>query len=788
MQLKPNIHAHQKKCVGCPFRGPKVGSKGDPKSNIVFVAESPGVIEVKQKKPLVGPSGRIFHQFVPEDMGYVLNALECMPLKALKNDKSMNLGASCCRDRLLKQVTAYPRRIIVAMGNSALRSLTGDFSLKITQVRGRLIPSPYAEIGILPIVHIAALMRGSGNWRQWKQDINYAVDIAHGRDPIPYEPADVQIIPKNIRREEMGNLFALMTYENNELTGDLETTGFDHISDRILSLGITPGNDTGISYCFYPYHFPLLRRYLQSRKISWAWHNGKFDVKFLHQVGIRARVDDDTMLLSYALDELGGVHDLETVSADTIGAPDYKHMLDPYLPNKYTSYSVIPSGVLAEYQAIDTANTARIRPILRRRVARDPDLELLYTRTLIPASPMLAWVENNGIYVDQGRLDENEGFFLDMKNKVAAEITELTGYVLNPASPKQVSRLLFQGYKFPNRAKGSTAEDVLLRLQKDTEHPIFGLILKHRKAVKMYGTYVKGIRKFVHEDTSRLHATYLIHGTRTGRLAARNPNMQNPPRIPQIRGTFMAAPGCELVEVDLKQAELCSLAALSGDEGMCGIYNTGGDIHREVAMALFPGWDTLIDKDLKKEQRVKTKNVNFGIVYGISEFGLQGEIGGTLSESRRMLSEWFDRFPDAAEFIEMCRQTPMRNQIITTCFGRKKRVGLVSRSNIGFLKNEAANFPHQSIASDITLHAAMRTWRILRSWGVKIVNLVHDSIIMEVPITSGDELRMRASRLVAYQLRQVPIDWGITEVPFMADMEYGQRWGSLEEYKGDLYG
>jgi len=771
-------HLPQHVCKGCPFKGPKVGSKGDP--------ASPVVQEVRSMIPLSGPSGRIFHQFIPDDdSAYVLNALECSPLATLKNEKSMNAAGLCCQDRLLEKVGAHHRRIIVAMGNSAVRALTGDWGLKITKIRGRLIDSPLAELGILPIVHIAALMRGGGSFRQWKQDIQYGLELGLGGSPRPYTPAEVQIIPPDATQADIDFLFEQLLYESNELTGDIETTGFDHISDRILSLGITPANDKGISYCFYPHHFPLLRSYLESPEISWCWHNGKFDIKFLRRAGILARTDDDTMLLSYVLDEEGGVHDLETVSSDILGAPDYKHMVKPYLPNKQASYELIPLPILAAYQAIDTSNTAQLRAILRERVRADPTLEALYTDTLLPASEMLTQVEENGICTDPQRLDDNEEFFASMKAEMNEEINELIGYEINPGSPKQVSRLLFRKYKFPNRKKGSTDKSVLEKLQKATEHPIFGLIMKHRKAVKMHGTYVKGLRRYIHEDTNRIHATYLIHGTRTGRLAARNPNMQNPPRLPQVRGTFVAAPGGELVEVDLKQAELCCLAAFSEDEELLEIYNTGGDLHDEVAQTLFPGWHA--EREGAKEQRVKCKNVNFGIVYGITKFGLHGQIGGPLEEADRMLKGWYKRFSGAADFINMCRAAPMNNQTLTTCFGRKKRVGLVTRQNISFLQKEASNFPPQSISSDITLHAAIRTWKELYGYGIRIVNLVHDSIIMEVPITKDNHLREFAIRVVATELRQVPIDYGITNVPFIADAEYGHRWGSLKKYTGEMY-
>lgn len=779
-----SIHKPQARCEGCPFRGPKVGSKGDPTSPIVIVGESPGAMEVRAGEPLVGPSGIVFHQFVPDDGSvFVMNAMECSPLKALKNPKTLKKGTACCQGHILKKIALHPRRIIIAMGNAALHSLTGDYSLKITQVRGRLIPSPLAELGIMPIVHIAALMRGGGSFRQWKQDIQYAMDLGLGGDMIEYNEAVEEIIPNDSTQEEIDILFDRFTCGTDELTGDIETTGFDHIQDDILSLGVTVGDDPTRGYCFYPQLFPLIKKYLESPEISWAWHNGKFDIKFFHTLRIKARVDDDTMLMSYALDEEGGVHDLESVASDVLGAPSYKHMLKPWLPNKKSSYALVPPPVLAHYQAIDTANTAQIRTVYRRRIARDPALEKLYVETLIPASAMLTQVEENGIQIDVNRVKENETFFLDMKAEINQEINDLIGYEINPGSWQQVKRLLYTGYKFPNRYKGSTNEKALLALQKQTEHPIFGLILKHRKAVKMYGTYVKGLLKWVQPDTSRVHTTYMIHGTRTGRLSSREPNNQNPPRLAQIRGSYVSPEGRELIEIDLSQAELRNIACLSGDEVLIEIYNNDGDVHGELANYLFPGWDLRDDKGLKKEQRVKSKNVNFGIPYGITKFGLQGQIGGPLSEADAMLKGWDERFPQARAFLNKCRNAPANNQVITTCFGRKKRTGLVSGMNISFLMNEAANFPPQSISSDITLHAGIRTWRALLAMDVRIVNLVHDSLILESPITPGNVVTRKAIAMVQKEFTSIPIEYGLTQVPFKTDAEVGNRWGYLKDVK-----
>ena len=794
MRKKPVIpkeHRAQKKCVGCPFGGPKVGSKGDPKSPIVFVAESPGLEEVNQGAPLVGPSGRIFHTFVPEDGSiYVLNAMECKPPKKIKDEKTLSVAASCCHDRLIEKIQEHPRRLIVAMGNPAVRSLTGNYGLKITQIRGRLLESDLATLGIMPVVHVAALMRGTGSYRQWRQDIEYALELGNGASPREYLKAKATVVARDATRVKIEKAINAIRRGSKELTCDLETSSLDYRHGRILTIGITNHKNPGKSWCFFPEHLKALKPLFEDPSIKWCWHGGKFDIKWLRKKGIKAKVNDDTMLMSYTLDEsTGGVHDLETVAADVLDAPDYKWMVKPYLPNKDSSYELIPEPVLCDYMAIDVGNTAQIRPIYRERIRRDPKLEKLYTRTILPASELLAQVENNGFYVDQERLAANDKYYQDKIADVGTKITDILGYSINPNSYKQVGDVLFRDLRFPDKAKGSTAEPVINKLMKRRPHPFLKALLEYRGVSKAHGTYVKGIIKRL-DPNGRIYCDFWIHGTRTGRLSSRNPNMQNIPRDARLRGTFIASPGYILLEVDLSQAELRSLTALSGDPILMAIYNEGGDLHADLANYLFPGWDERNANPKTHaeayEQRVKCKNVNFGIMYGITEFGLMDQINSnpdrkpiTLREAREMIRGWYARYEVAAEFIAMCRSAPTSNMDINTHFGRRKRVGLVSRDNINFLKNEAANFPHQSIASDITLHAAIRSQSRLKRMGVKIVNLVHDSVVMEVP--QNYTKIQRAARIVSEEMRQVPIDWGIKKVPFVADAEVGDRWGSLEE-------
>jgi DNA polymerase-1 len=765
-----------KKCEGCPFGGPRVGSKGPLDARIIVVGESPGSEERRKGFPFAGPSGRVLHSIIPEDAALYINALECVPPKSTKKAAKLAQGTKACQQRLLDTIRAHPRKLIVALGNAAIQSLTGDFNLKITQIRGRLIKSELSELGIMPAIHPAALLRGTGSFRQFKEDLTKAWEWANNGLPIQYE-RPIAVIPRD-RGHAMRILSQLRKQPH--LTGDIETSSLSPLTGRILCLAIAITGKYG--YVFGEEYIDLCKPLLESKRIKWGWHNGKFDIQFFWKRGIQARVDDDTMLMSYALDENPGVHDLETVSSDVLDAPNYKHMLDQYLPTKDTSYEVIPREVLFDYAAIDVGNTARLRKILRARVKVDPRLERLYTKLLIPASKCLGHIETRGIYVDHEEVRRNgERLTIEMQ-QIREEIWEATGTAINLNSPAQLKVLLYEQLKYPNRFKGSTDEDALDALP---QTPIIVALKKYRKIAKQYGTYVqsllgregsKGVKaKVAHVGADgRVHATYLIHGTVTGRLASRKPNMQNIPRDSTIRGQFTAAPGYVLMECDLSQAELRSLACMSGDPRLIAIFLSGEDLHGTVAEYF---WGA----NYTDEQRVLAKNVNFGIIYGITGAGLAEQTGLTVVDATHYINMWYQSFPVAAAFIRRCRDTVGKMQVMSTAFGRLKRVGLVTKMNMWGLANEAANFPHQSTASDITLTAAIEVQPKLMLRDIWIVNLIHDAILLEVP--DRREHIAYAARLTTQTMQQVPTEEGLKRVPFLADVKVGKRWGSLSKIK-----
>ena len=245
----PEHHWPQVGCTDCPFGGPQCGSKGNPEADIVFVGESPGWQEIKQKAPLVGPSGNVFHQNIPKDMEdniYVLNAMECFPKKHLKDDPHMTYAIGCCHARLMAKITSHPRKIIVAMGNWAMRSLTGDTSLKIMAARGALIESPLAEIGIMPVIHMAALMRGTGSYKQFQEDIAYAIDLAKGKPLKSYIESEPYVVPLDSSYQDIKFFLRGST----STTADWETSSLNARQGYVLQLGITRDDDPSITWCF----------------------------------------------------------------------------------------------------------------------------------------------------------------------------------------------------------------------------------------------------------------------------------------------------------------------------------------------------------------------------------------------------------------------------------------------------------------------------------------------------------------------------------------------------------
>jgi DNA polymerase-1 len=421
-------------------------------------------------------------------------------------------------------------------------------------------------------------------------------------------------------------------------------------------------------------------------------------------------------------------------------------------------------------------------------VLADKHLIKAYTKVLIPGSNFLARVENNGMLVDLERNQANEVRLTEVLKGIQAKLDSITlaqfNKTVNINSPIQIATLLYEDLNV-EKIKGSTStgKDILAALPK---HEVVDLILSYRKGSKALGTYVQNLpsrwklkpRKWVigHiQIDGRVHCVYLLHGTVTGRLSSRKPNLQNIPRDPLLRSQFRAAVGNILFEVDLNQAELRCLAELSGDPGLMAIYldPEHPGLHHEVSVTLF-------GPDYTDEDKMKSKTVNFGIVYGRTGISIAEAFDLPAAEGDRWVSGWFKRFPIAADFIRSCREAPLNGKLLVTPFGRKRRFGVVTRQNKNGIQNEASNFLHQSIASDITLVANAKAVDDPR-YNSMPINVVHDSGLHE---TLDDESNLdQQVRIVKTYMEAEAKLWGLNKVPFIADAKVGTHWGELKKYK-----
>jgi DNA polymerase-1 len=790
-------------CTECPYKTLTVGWRGRYDSPFVIVGESPGKQEVRNGVPFIGPSGKLlWNTFLQGESidAFVTNAIACSPTdrEGEKDRSKLKSAAISCHDRLIAEVSAYPRKLILALGNSAVWSLTNNYETKITQIRGKLIPSPLAEYGILPAIHPAAILRGTGNFRQFKEDLLYAEELMRtGRIRTPKQATKfVCETPEHVT-----NVVEHLKSQPETIAADTETSGFNPRTGQILAIGFCARPEETF---IIPGRWNDLCRPLLESDRQFIWHNGKFDVQWQRARGIQARTDHDTMLMSYALDESTACHSLEDVAGDVLGAPDYKYMVKDYLKKKTDTYENVPWPILCEYLSLDLTNTKQIADVYWPRIQGDPHLHKLYTRVLIPASEMLTQVEMEGIDVDMEYLhqvgDKYIGDFRaylrdgDIHGGLVGEAMkrfwEVSGTRINPNSPNKVAHLLFDVLKLQARHGRSTRKEIL---QKLIDNPVVAALLNYRKVAKAFSTYVVSVYDKVDVD-GRIHAVFLLHGTRTGRLSSRKPNLQNIPRDPTIRGIFVSPDGYIFIELDLNQAELRSLASLSGDPYLVELFNDNTrNLHDEMAAFLFPGWPGETNPDGTenregREQRMRAKAVNFGIPYGREAPSMAEEFDVPVREAERWIATWFSNAPEAHKFILRCRRAARSAETLITAFGSKKRHWVVTRENVRALMNEASNFPHQNVASMLTLTSAIALTKPdyiyaaekqLSYYGASIVNLVHDSILVKCP---NDPATIKAVlELGKNTMRNMQYNWGITRVPFLADAKIGTRWGNLKK-------
>lgn len=834
-------------CEQCPFKSRTCGYRGSRNASIAIVGESPGVNEIQQGIPFIGPSGELLTRLlqvtgIDEEDCYITNAISCLPPrskdadgKSIK-DAKINEAARACRHRLLREITDMPNlELIITMGSTALRSLSEAWGASILKRRGQVVDNvlvpdyedpilkrqltgagyPIAPLGILPTLHPAYILRSPSALPQLRSDLEKAERLVSGKGyPQPIvkfkllrtEEEIDDVIRQNVydddsTRHPEDSVGGLRTWR---VISDIETTGLSRYGDSFICIGfefehkISEGEN--IVYVVSGRQNGALVMHLfesMPEWVEWVWHNGKFDTSFLRAKGVpreHARVDHDTMLISYTLDETGARHSLEQCVIDHLGLPAYKDMLAEYVgtgKNK-KSYASVPRPLLYEYMAKDIVHTGLVFKTLYPQILKKGKEHLykIYHDLLIPASNTLATVELNGMPLDQKSLSDAD---VELTKKIEPIIDKMRDIVgnddFNPNSPQQVLAALKDiGLKIKDTNKDT--------LKKFKGVPLVDTLTEYAKYKKLLSTYIKAFKKY----GDRVHTSYLLHGTVTGRLSSSGPNLQNIPKEAVVRRHFKAPKGRVLVSFDYSQAELRSLAVLSGDKNLIELFASGKDMHSAVAVDVYGELFTSqpeylfndntgkhdIENPVFGKYRRNAKTVNFGIVYGATEFTLMERLGVTWIEANKLITGWFAMFPDARKYMDACRAAPLTGRPLTTVFGRQRRFYVVTNQNLHGQENEAGNFPHQSMCSDFTLDAAIQIDKIYAKRGLPgnamQINIIHDDNLFECD--DNPEEIIRLVKLVRPIMEGTPVRHGITALPFKSDAKKGYSWDTMMKIPG----
>ncbi|MBI2716274.1 MAG: DNA polymerase I [Rhizobiales bacterium] len=484
-----------------------------------------------------------------------------------------------------------------------------------------------------------------------------------------------------------------------------------------------------------------LKPMLEDKAVLKVAQNMKYDWLVFAQRGIEIAGYDDTMLISYVLDAGKGGHGMDDLAEKWLGHKTI-HFADVAGSGKaQVSFDCVAIDKATEYAAEDADVTLRLWNVLKPRLAAE-HVTTVY-ETLERAMPdVLARMERRGISIDRQVLSRLSGEFAQKQGALEEEIKALAGEPLNPGSPKQLGDILFGKMKLPGGSKTKTGQwsTGARELEELAEqgHQLPRKILDWRQVSKLRSTYTEALPNYVNPTTHRVHTSYSLAATSTGRLSSSDPNLQNIPIRTEegrkIRRAFVAAPGMKLVSADYSQIELRLLSEVAEVPALRKAFQDGVDIHAMTASEMFG----VPVKDMPSEIRRRAKAINFGIIYGISAFGLAAQLGIEREEAGAYIKKYFERFPGIRDYMDETREFCRANGYVLTLFGRKCHYPDIKASNASirsFNERAAINARLQGTAADIIRRAMMRMEGELNKAKLKAQMLlqVHDELIFEVP-------------------------------------------------------
>lgn len=711
----------------------------------MIVGEAPGLGEDRTGLPFQGQSGKLLRATlramgVDDSQVYITNTCKCRPPENRTPSKE---EIKACYTYLSYEIDTVEPEVIVTLGNSALYAVTGHSG--ISKYRGSELEKGGAMV--IPTYHPAAVLRSPKYTNQFKNDLRKAFGDTSEKTQ-KFEPVIHYVMNKESLRELITHLQKASKIELNYGALDLETTTFDYWrpETKVMSMGVCVDD---VHTWSIPMEHPASPWRGQSHKIvaliktflvgmKWVGNNWKYDNKWMRaKYGVTVNFGPDNMLIGYANDE-NAPHDLKYQAAVHCGAPDYAKDIvwpkkfDPVVDDinkKVAEYLKMDLKKLMKYQALDSYYTRQVYPRERGILVKDMRIARIYKHLLEKGSTVFMYIEEFGMWIDPERLGKateecvtNRDAVLEKLNSLIPEgwcETHLSKKQLkqgfNWNSTKQLGALLFgeDGLNFPvllrtDKGAPSTSESVLISLGADIDHPVLEGLMEYRKWTKYLNTYLEPWRAKLDEN-GRIHPTFKLHGTVTGRLSGED-GVHQVPRDKFIRSLPGAPAGWSFFEIDGSQIELRVVAAVACERTMLRIFATGGDIHRETAATIM-GVDP---KDVGYDDRKKAKAVNFGFVYGMGwrkfrqyaweKYGIRL----TEAEAKLYRKRFFEKYPDLPAWHAKMRRLVRAMGYVVSPIGRKRRlpdIYSVDEDKQASAEREAINSPVQGFGSDYVLAA-----------------------------------------------------------------------------------
>ncbi|MDR5775992.1 MULTISPECIES: DNA polymerase I [unclassified Caballeronia] len=625
-------------------------------------------------------------------------------------------------------------------------------------------------------------------FKTWLREVEIA-DAVEGPTDTP--PAEVTEIVHHYETVQTWEQFGawLERIDAAEITSfDTETTALDPMTAQIvgLSISVEPGHAAYVPLAHRgpdaPVQLPRdevlakLKPWLEDESKKKVGQHLKYDEQVLANYGIVMRgVEHDTLLQSYVL-ESHRPHDMDNLALRHLGVKTIKYEDVAGKGASQIGFDEVALDKAAEYAAEDADITLRLHQALYPQVVQEEGLLKVYREIELPTSRVLRKMERNGVLIDRAKLDTQSNEIAKRLIDLQTEAYELAGGEFNLGSPKQIGQIFFEKLELPVVKKTpsgapSTDEEVLQKLAED--YPLPKVLLEHRGLSKLKSTYTDKLPRMVNASTGRVHTNYAQAVAVTGRLSSNEPNLQNIPvrtgEGRRIREAFIAPPDCKIVSADYSQIELRIMAHISGDESLLRAFKEGEDVHRATASEVFG----VTPIEVSNDQRRIAKGINFGLIYGMSSFGLASNLGITRDAAKLYIDRYFARYPGVADYMERTRVTAKMNGYVETVFGRRlwlPEINGGSGPRRQAAERAAINAPMQGTAADLIKLSmiAVQDWIEATNIHAKMIMQVHDELVLEVPEEELPEVRKRLPELMC----------GVAKlnVPLVAEVGVGNNW------------